>query len=330
MKKNHKLLVGDIGGTNCRLATCDPVNGEISEITIFPVEELDSLEQALNTYRAAKPEHSFLQAAISIANPITGDQIAMTNAHWDFSIERTRQNCQLDRLVMLNDWESVALSLPSLQTSDLEHINNRRGNEFGNRALCGVGTGLGAAGLVGGNNSDWLPVAGEGGHTSFSPLDQEEIKILETLRENHEHVSFERILSGAGLVNLHQAISRNAGVKCKSKSPEEIVRQASQANDLICVQTVEVFCRTLGNFAGNLSLTLGATGGIYIGGGVVQRINQLGIFNKKEFLSGLTRKGRLSEWLNDIPAYLLKTPYAGLIGSAVALGLGQPKVSDNA
>ena len=122
MKKNHKLLVGDIGGTNCRLATCDPVNGEISEITIFPVEELDSLEQALNTYRAAKPEHSFLQAAISIANPITGDQIAMTNAHWDFSIERTRQNCQLDRLVMLNDWESVALSLPSFKHQTLSKL----------------------------------------------------------------------------------------------------------------------------------------------------------------------------------------------------------------
>ena len=116
MKKIRKFLVGDVGGTNCRLAACDPTNGTISHIKIFPVRELESLEEALDHFKRSHQEHSYSKAAISIANPITGDRIAMTNAHWDFSIERTKQNCRLDHLLMLNDWESVAGSLPLLQT----------------------------------------------------------------------------------------------------------------------------------------------------------------------------------------------------------------------
>jgi len=327
LKKVRKLLVGDVGGTNCRLAACDPTNGTISHITIFPVRELESLEEALDHFKGSHQEHSYSEAAISIANPITGDQIAMTNAHWDFSIERTRQNCRLNQLIMLNDWESVALSLPLLAASDLEQINNNEANELGNRALCGVGTGLGVAGLVRGKGSGWFPVAGEGGHVSFSPLNHEEVQILETLRDVHDHVSFEKILSGAGLVALHQAINRIAGFKIKTLSPQNIVSQAATANDPICEKTVEVFCRVLGNFAGNLSLTLGATGGIYIGGGVIQKMQEAGIFDRDEFLSGLTRKGRLSDWLSNIPAYLIKTPFAGLIGSAAALGVDSAWVS---
>lgn len=319
--------MGDVGGTNCRLAACDPTNGTISHIKIFPVRQLESLAEALDHFKGSHQEHSYSKAAISIANPITDDRIAMTNAHWDFSIEQTRRKCQLNQLIMLNDWESVAVSLPLLTDSDLERINDNEANEFGNRALCGVGTGLGAAGLVGGKDSGWFPVAGEGGHVSFSPLNHEEIQILETLRDVHDHVSFEKILSGAGLVALHQAINRIAGVKNETLNPQKIVSQAATANDPICEKTVKVFCRVLGNFAGNLSLTLGATGGIYIGGGVIQKMQEAGIFDREEFLSGLTRKGRLSDWLNNIPAYLIKTPFAGLIGSAAALGVDRASVS---
>lgn len=321
------LIIGDVGGTNCRLAVCDPSTGLIDEIRIMPVEDFQSLDEAINAYRDALPSYKFLSASISIANPITGDRIAMTNAHWDFSIEQTRINAGLDRLIMLNDWEAVALSLPVLQDSDLEPINYCPKNETGNRALCGVGTGLGAAGLVGRHDGGWVPVSGEGGHVSFSPVSEEESAIFKIIQQKSDHVSFERILSGPGLVSLYRAVAEINGALVERFTPQEIVASVTSQNDPICKKTVEIFCEILGNFAGNLCLTLGATGGIYLGGGVIQKINAARLFERERFLDRLTQKGRLSWWLQDIPAYLLKTPYAGLIGSAIALGIGHARVS---
>jgi glucokinase len=321
------LLVGDVGGTNCRLANCDAASGQITDIDVFSVSELSSLDEALHRFMEKNPTNRYTNAAISIANPISGDKVAMTNAHWNFSIEQTRKSRRLDQLVMLNDWESVALSLPALDNSDVEQINMCIGHDSGNRALCGVGTGLGAAGLIKARDSGWVPVSGEGGHISFSPVNQEEIQILEMIRESYEHVSFEKILSGSGLISLHQTIAKIAGVIVEKASPQQIVSKASSQSDPICAQTVKIFCGILGNFAGNLCLTLGATGGIYVGGGVVQKIDDAGLFNREIFLDRLKHKGRLSEWLNDIPTYLIKTPYAGLVGAAAALGVKYPRVA---
>lgn len=320
-------IIGDVGGTNCRLAACDLSTGLIDEIRVMAVADFKSLDEAIKEFRATVPRYKFSCGSISIANPISSDRVSMTNAHWDFSIEQTRINAGLDRLIMLNDWKAVALSLPVLKDSDLEPINYCPKNETGNRALCGVGTGLGVAGLVEGKDGTWVPVAGEGGHASFSPVDEEESQILNTLMGSYDHVSFEKILSGPGLVRLHQAIAAINGALVERFTPQEIVAGLTSQNDPISKKTVEVFCEILGNFAGNLCLTLGATGGIYLGGGVIQKINEAGFFERERFLDRLTQKGRLSGWLQDIPAYLLKTPYAGLIGSAVALGIRNPRVS---
>ena len=325
--KDAKVIIGDIGGTNCRLATCDPLNGQIENIEVFAVTDFLSIDDAIKTFMGMHSSYLNSKASIAIANPITGDQITMTNAHWDFSIEQTRINCGLDQLVLLNDWEAVALSLPILQDSDLERINDRPANVSGTRALCGVGTGLGVAGLVGTRDGTWVPVAGEGGHVSFSPVDEEESQILNILMGTHDHVSFEKILSGPGLVGLYQTIAAINGALVETLTPQKIVAQASTQDDPVCKKALEVFCGILGNFAGNLCLTLGATGGIYVGGGVIQKIVEAGAFEQERFLDRLALKGRLSGWLQDIPAYLLKSPYAGLIGSAAALGLRDVRVS---
>lgn len=328
MKRKDKILVGDIGGTNCRLAACDLSTGLIDEITVMAVADFKSLDEAIKEFRAIVPRYKFSCGSISIANPISSDRVSMTNAHWDFSIEQTRINAGLDRLIMLNDWEAVALSLPVLQDSDLEPINYCPKNETGNRALCGVGTGLGVAGLVGRHDGEWVPVSGEGGHVSFSPVSEEESAIFKIIQQKNDHVSFEKILSGPGLVSLYRAVAKLNGARVERFTPQEIVAGVTSQNDPICKKTVEVFCEILGNFAGNLCLTLGATGGIYVGGGVIQKIHGVGLFERERFLDRLTQKGRLSGWLQDIPAYLLKTPHAGLIGSAVALGVGRARVSN--
>lgn len=328
MGSSKHYLVGDVGGTNCRLAACDPASGLIDEVHIMPVEDFPSLSDAIKKFADTVGVHSFSRASVSIANPIVDDRIVMTNAHWDFSIEETKQNCGLEQLKMLNDWESAALSLPLLKDPELEKINCCPTNKTGNRALCGVGTGLGAAGLVRGYDTEWTPIAGEGGHVSFSPINGEELQIFEIIRETHEHVSFEKILSGSGLVSLYQAIATINDAQINTYAPQDILAHAASQDDPVCKKTLEVFCGVLGNFAGNLCLTLGATGGIYIGGGVIQKIRDAGQFDTEIFLDRIRHKGRLSGWLNKIPAYFIKTPYSGLIGAAAALGIKHARVAE--
>ena len=247
----------------------------------------------------------------------------MTNAHWDFSVEETRKACKLDKLMLLNDWESVAYSLPTLGDSELVRINDCQVAEEGNRALCGVGTGLGAAGLVRGLNGFWVPVAGEGGHVSFSPVDKDEADVLTILSKHQtQHISFERLLSGKGMTTLHSTIvDLFYGGACEQLAPSEIVARATRKSDEACDHTIRIFCGILGNFAGNLCLTLGAQGGVYLGGGVVQKISEAGLFDEARFLRRLIDKGRLSKFLSDIPAFIIQSQYAGLVGAARALGV---------
>ena len=324
------IILGDIGGTNCRLANCEARTGQITDITVIPITELPSLEEAIRQFMNLNPSNRYTTAAISIANPINSDRVTMTNAHWDFSIEQTKINSGLDQLIVLNDWESVAHALPLLKGPDLQRINVRDGNNNGNRALCGVGTGLGAAGLIRRPGCPWVPVAGEGGHVSFSPTDKEETDILRALRKSQEHVSFEKILSGGGLTALHEVNIKLAGVSGeKILAPPEILARAERDSDSVCKHTIEIFCGVLGSFAGNLCLTLGANGGIYIGGGVTQKIYMAGLFDEARFLDRFTNKGRLSGWLGNIPAFILRTPYAGLMGAAAALGIQNVSVIEN-
>ena len=322
----NRTIVGDVGGTNCRLASCDPLTGIVKDFQVFPVKDFHSLGEVIQVFKGLRPSGTFNRASIAIANPIMGDMITMTNSHWTFSIEETNESCGLDELLMLNDWEAVAMALPHLTEHQLRKVNQAPEVPDGTKALFGVGTGLGAAGLVRRKDSPWVPIAGEGGHVSFSPVDREETEILEILSEHHEHVSFEKILSGPGLKALYLATSKLSGIApVRDLAPSEIVVGAAGASDPMCQRTLDIFCGILGSFAGNLCLTLGATGGVYVGGGVIEKIDRAGLFDRDRFLSRLVHKGRLSEWLGNIPAFLLRAPYAGLIGAAAAIGI--PNVS---
>ena len=324
--KDTRVIVGDVGGTNCRLASCDPLSGRIEDFQIFAVRDFKSLGEVIQVFKESHSSVTFNRASIAIANPIVGDMIKMTNAHWAFSIEQTRKSCGLGELLMLNDWQAVAMALPHLTEAQLRKVNQILETPGGNKALLGVGTGLGAASLVRTQDSSWVPVAGEGGHVSFCPANKDEIEIFGILRRHHEHVSFEKILSGPGLKALYEATRELSGViSVEDLAPSEILAGAAKASDPVCQRTLKIFCGVLGSFAGNLCLTVGAIGGVYVGGGVIEKIDEAGLFDRDIFLSRLIHKGRLSEWLGNIPAFLLSTPYAGLMGAAAALGV--PNVS---
>lgn len=306
-------LVADIGGTNARFALHQ--GGRFDCIEVLSCARHASLSDAMSAYLGAAADRGFAvdairHAAIAIANPVEDDLVSMTNHHWRFSISGLRDERALSTLLVVNDFAALAMSLPGLQPWQRERIGG--GVELSGRTigLIGPGTGLGVAGVVPAGGR-WVALAGEGGHASFAPCTRDEFVILERLQEEHGHVSAERLLSGPGLEAIHRVL---AG---EPLAAPEITRQALDGSSAACLRTVETFCGILGSVAGNVALTLGATGGMYIGGGIVPRLGPL--FAQSAFRRRFEDKGRLSSYLARIPTWLVTEPYPALQGVAAML-----------
>jgi glucokinase len=223
----------------------------------------------------------------------------------------------LDQLQLLNDFEALALALPRL-TADGLRAHGLVPCPRGTLAVVGPGTGLGVAGLIE-TAAGWQAIPGEGGHATLSAADDFEVAVVAAARRHFEHVSAERLLSGIGLPLLHRAVATVSGRAVETESPgtEAIVQRALAGEDAGCVQTLSVFCAMLGSFAGNVALTLGARGGVYIGGGIVPRIADL--FFASAFRERFEAKGRYRAYLQSIPTALILDPQAALLGAALAL-----------
>jgi len=259
------------------------------------------------------------QACIAIANPIDGDVLKMTNNHWQFSIEATRQTLGLDKLLMLNDWEAMALAAPALHGSDLQQIGPGEPVPDAPKGLIGPGTGLGVSSLVRSRRGDWVPIAGEGGHVSMSPTCAREADILRILWRTYPHVSVERVVSGMGLENLYRAICELNGTVAEPLVAAQVTERALAAQDVACEEALQCMCRLLGNAAANLAVTLGARGGIYIGGGVIGRLGDW--FAQSGFRGAFEAKGRFDHYMRRIPTYVIRAEQPALIGCAMALGV---------
>jgi glucokinase len=240
----------------------------------------------------------------------------MTNHHWRFSIEAMRAARGLDTLLVVNDFAALAMALPHLDETGRERIGSAEIEAAPGRpiGLIGPGTGLGVSGVVpapGPDGMRWIALAGEGGHASFAPVTRQEMRILDALWEEHGHVSAERLLSGPGLEAIHRLLS---GERLGAAA---ITARALDGTSAACRDTVDVFCAVLGSVAGNVALTLGATGGVYIGGGIVPRLGAL--FHASAFRTRFEGKGRLQPWLARIPTWLVTEPYPALRGVAAML-----------
>jgi glucokinase len=177
--------------------------------------------------------------------------------------------------------------------------------------LLGPGTGLGVSGLIP-SDSHWIPLQGEGGHVTLSVMNERELAVLTQLRQRFSHVSAERVLSGPGLVNLYDALCALEGMVPDELTPEEITRRAGESSCRICMETVSMFCALLGTLGGNLVLTLGAVGGLYIGGGVVPHLGRL--FTTSHFRDRFEDKGRYGEYLAAVPVYVIHSPLPAFVG----------------
>ena len=311
-------LLADIGGTYARFAL-EPGPGQFVHAASLRCAEHADFHAAVSAYRqslpdglAARIEH----AAIAIANPVEGDEVRMTNHHWRFSSEQMRQRLGLQTLVVVNDFTALAMALPRLLPGQHRQVGGGQAREHSVVGVLGAGSGLGVSGLI--------PVAGghvalgtEGGHASFAPRDEREIAILRHGLTQFSHVSFERLLSGPGLELMHAALRAHAGLPPRALSASEITRHARETSDPVCVAALDAFCAVLGTAAANLAVTLGAFGGIYIGGGIVPRLGAF--FDASSFRARFEDNGRFSDYLRAIPTFVITSAQATLHGASAIL-----------
>lgn len=310
-------LIADIGGTNARFALLMAAEGLPQHVHTLPCAQYPDIVAAIEYYLSSHALPRPRRAAIAIANPVTGDSIQMMNHNWNFSIEETRQRLKLDIFRVVNDFTALALSLPELQPSERVKVGGGEVKEHSPIGLIGPGTGLGVSGLIPVGKSGWLPLSGEGGHVDFSPVNEEEDAILRQVRKRYARVSSERLISGPGLVNIHRAVSEIAGVEPQVLTPAEISANAVAATDPLCVKSLQLFCALLGGAAGNLALTLGCEGGVYIGGGIVPSI--LDFFVASPFRERFETKGRLSSYLKNMPTFVITARNPALLGMTALL-----------
>jgi glucokinase len=311
-------LLADVGGTNARFAL-ETAPGCVEQVQVLACADYPHFADALRAYlalpavAAAGPVQ---HAAVAIANPVDGDQIRMTNHHWQFSIAAVREALGLDTLLVVNDFYALARALPFLPASSKLQVGPgaaRAGTPLG---LLGAGTGLGVSGLVP-CGASWIALNSEGGHVSFSPANEIEVAVLQYAWREFGHVSAERFLSGAGVELLYRALAAIHGKPAEALLAPDISRRALDGSCPLSAQVLDVFCGMLGTVAGNLAVTLGAQGGIYIGGGIVPRLGQR--FASSPFRSRFEEKGRFAAYLSQVPTYVITAEYPAFLGVSAVL-----------
>ncbi len=312
-------LLGDIGGTNARFAWQDSREAVLTDMATYPCADYESLLRAMQHYLQVHAKPTPRWCAIGIANPIVGDHVQMTNHDWSFSISAVKQALGLERFLVINDFTALALSLPALSPAHLLKVGGDEPVPDAPLGLIGPGTGLGVSGLLPANKLHAsVPLNGEGGHVTLAGTNDLEDEVIRVLRRRFGHASAERVLSGPGLSNLYEALCEVAGVTAQPRTAPEITAAAHEGSDTQCVQTEELFFSFLGTMAGNLALSLGARGGVYIGGGIVPRLGQRILASG--FRMRFENKGRFRPYLAAIPVFVVHADTSpALIGASRAL-----------
>jgi len=319
----HARLLADIGGTNARFGWQRESGAPIDDITALPCADHASLRDAIGVYLGRLGRAAPSACAIAIANPIVGDRVRMTNRDWTFSIAELKASFAFERLQVLNDFTALALALPALRADDLRQVGGGPAVAGAARALIGPGTGLGVSGLLPNGVGGWTALQGEGGHATLAACTPREHAVLAWLDQRYGHASAERAISGQGLADIHQALlaidaARGSGHASLPMDAAAITAGALERSDATCREAVDLFCAFLGTSAGNLALTLGSRGGVYIGGGIVPRLGAL--FDASPFRERFEAKGRFRAYLAAMPVFVIVAKQSpALLGAANAL-----------
>lgn len=312
-------LLADVGGTNARFAWQAGPGAPIGQVRILACAEHATLASAMRTYLAMEACGQPAQVAIAIASPISGDRVTMTNHHWSFSQAELRADFALDTLRVLNDFTALALALPALPGDELRAVGGGEARPTAAKALIGAGTGLGVSGLLPDGRGGWVPVQGEGGHVTLPAETERELLVMAGVRRLYGHASAERVLCGQGLLDAYRLLCAADGVASPAcGSPADVTRCALDGSDPHAHEALTLFCALLGSAAGNLALTLGALGGVYIGGGIVPRLGDWLLTTP--FRARFDQKGRYTAYLQSIPVWVIASPQSpALLGASRAL-----------
>lgn len=306
-------LIADIGGTNARFALL-AAEGAPTAVRVFACADYPSLADAVRAYLGeAAPDARPATAVIAVASPVEGDRIAMTNHVWAFSIAETEKALGLARLTVVNDFVAVARAVPELSPGDTVQIGGGTPEAGRPVVVLGPGTGLGVSALVPAPGG-WVAVATEGGHVTLPATDGSEEAVVRLLRHEMGHVSAERAISGSGLVRLYRSLAQIAGQTPEQLGPSEVTERALAGGDPHCRAALEMMCALLGTVAGDLALSYGALGGVFIGGGIVPKLGPF--FASSPFRARFEAKGRFRDYLAGIPTRVITAENPAFIGLA--------------
>ncbi|MDP4528719.1 glucokinase [Alkalimonas delamerensis] len=317
MAEAKYAIVADIGGTNARFSRVNLQDLSLDKVQVFACADFASLADALQHYREQQQLQLLRDVAIAIACPVQGDEVRMTNFHWQFSIQAMKQQLQLSTLLVMNDFTAVAMCLPVVQQGQSVQIGQGQPQQGKPMAVLGAGTGLGVGHLLPLTSGLYLPLPGEGGHTDWAPVTEQEWVIHQFLAAKYGHVSPERLLSGPGLEDLYLAIADYQQREVEPLSAAAITAAAELGDDAVAVATLDQFFASLGSLAGDLALTLSTAGGVFIGGGIVPRL--LPLLERSAFRNRFEQKGRFQAFNQAIPTYVITAEQPGLTGAALYL-----------
>ena len=312
-------LLADIGATHARFGL-ETAPGVLSQVSVLRCDDYDGIVPLLHAYLADHPNQRISHAAFALANPISGDFIRMTNRDWQFSTDEVRRALGLSTLLIVNDFTALAMALPGFQPKDLLQVGGGQAQTHAVSGVLGPGTGLGVSGVIP-TIDGFVTLGSEGGHVNFAPSDEREFAILQYAWREWKHVSNERLISGPGIELIYRALAQRNGVALGTDAPvrstAEIMGGALDAGDGLCLEVLETFAGMLGSAAANLAVTLGAFGGIFIGGGIVPRMGEW--FATSPFRARFEAKGRFTDYIAQIPTFVIMTPNPALYGVSAIL-----------
>jgi glucokinase len=305
-------LLADIGATHARFAL-QTAPGTYRSVRVLKCDEFEGIVQLLRFYLSEHEDVRLNHAALALANPVDGDYVRMTNRPWAFSTDAVRRELGLSTLLIVNDFTALAMAIPGLKPADLMQVGPGKPVPHAVLGVLGPGTGLGVSGGIP-TVDGFVTLGSEGGHVNFAPSDEREFAILQAAWREWTHVSNERLISGPGMEIIHRALAERNGVDAPARDSAAIIAAAMDEQDPLCLEVLECFCGMLGGAAANLAVTLGAFGGIFIGGGIVPRLGEW--FRSSPFRARFEAKGRFSEYIADIPTYVISTPHVAFDGVA--------------
>ncbi len=308
-------LLADIGATHARFAL-QTAPGVFGSVRVLKCADFDGIVPLLRFYLADHSDVKLHHAALAVANPVTGDYVRMTNIDWQFSTDAVRRELGLQTLLIVNDFTALAMALPSLKSDELMQVGGGTPAANAVVGVLGPGTGLGVSGAIP-TIDGFVTLGSEGGHVNFAPADEREFAILQYAWREWPHVSNERLISGPGLEIIYRALAERNGVRAEQRGAAAIIGGALEEGDALCLEVLECFCGMLGGAAANLAVTLGAFGGIFIGGGIVPRMGEW--FASSPFRARFEAKGRFTGYLAEIPTYVITIANPAFFGVATIL-----------